>query len=207
MSVHAIGASTGASSYSDAAEQITSTQGKLAVMMLEAQQANEQGEQQRLELARNSYKAALAEEVNEMHAAADSALLGALIQASISCAGGAMTISGALSREVPELSANPCDAEKMQFSAALQETDLEVTGKALQNFSGPLGEFASSQAGHHSASAKAHGGEAEMARWAIGDAQENIDESRELAQKAIDWADSLSDKDAAAMNAILANLA
>jgi hypothetical protein len=207
MSVHAVGGQAAANAYFNAAEQVSGTQGRIALLMLEAQQDDEQLAQQQQELARASYELALDREVSEMHDAADAAWLGAVVQGSIAVAAGALSVAGALNREVPELGEKPCDALKLRFNEALEQTDIEIAGGALQAVAAPIGKLAGAQEGHHSANAKAQSGQQEMARWALNDANDDIDQSRELAQKALDWVDSRLDNDATAIDVVLANLA
>lgn len=207
MTVQGVGSGPNQLQYMNAAEQVVGPGGKLAALMLAAEQGQQESEHQQLEVARSSFKAELAAEVSLMHEAADQAFWGALTQGAISAASGALNVAGALSRCPPDLTSN-CDVTKLQFQAAMQPSDLEVIGRSLEQLAGPAGKLVSGSDGQHSlAEAKAHAGRGEQARWAMDDAHERLENSEQRVDRTVDWVGGIADKDAAASSAVLGNMA
>lgn len=221
MNLSGIGAAAGAARELNPAEQVTGAGGQLASLLLYSQHASQELEQAGLVAARADYRQALAEEVEAMHEAADDVLCGAVVEGLLVVASGAATVGGALSREVPELPPPPtgeageiasevvCDPLlELRVQVALKPTPAEVFGNALQPLADPVGKLASAADGQHAlADARAAAGLGEQAQWTASDAQDAIRRSRDRAGAAIEWLDALSEQDAAATAAVLANLA
>ncbi len=208
MTVQGIGGGANQLRYMNASEQVVGPGGKLAALMLAAEQGQQESEHQELEIARSTFKTELASEVALMHEAADRVFWGAVTQGAISAASGALTVAGAMSRCPPDLTQNCDDVTRLQFQAAMQPSDLEITGNALAPLAGPAGKLVSDSDGQHSlAEAKAHAGAGEQARWAMDDAHERLENSKQRVDRAVDWVDGMADKDAAASSAVLGNLA
>lgn len=213
MSIERIDSGSHHTAYLNPAEQVTTLGGRLAAMVLANQQDQQQADHDLVQLARADFKEALAEEVAAMHEAADDMLAGALVQGGISLASGALTVVGALSREVPNApgdGATPAQRCQYQIDVqiALQKTDAEVMGEAVGPLAPTIATCVSNSNGEHArADAKQHGGEGEQARWAMNDARDRMRDSKELGNQTLAWLRSLTEQEAAATAAVLANMA
>jgi hypothetical protein len=213
MSLDRLNSGSDHAAYLNPAEQVTTLGGRLAALMLANQQGEQEAEQDLVQLAREQFKQALAEEVAAMHEAADDMFVGALVQGGISLASGALTVSGAFSRDVPEALGNDAPlAQQRQYEidvqCALQKTDAEVMGEAIGPLGAPIAAHVSNANGDHArADAKQHGGEGEQSRWAMNDARDRIRDSKELGSQTRAWLRSLTEQEAAATAAVLANMA
>jgi hypothetical protein len=207
MTIQGVGGGTNQLQYMNAAEQVIGPGGKLAALMLAAEQGQQESEHQELEVARSTFKHELASEVALMHEAADQVFWGAVTQGAISAASGALNVAGALSRCPPDLKS--CDPiSQLQFEAAMKPSDLETTGGSLAQLAGPAGKLVSNSDGQHSlAEAKAHAGAGEQAQWALDDAHQRLESSKQRVDRTVDWVDGMAEKDAAASSAVLGNMA
>lgn len=162
---------------------VTSLSGELAVLMLETQEQQKQIARQDLANARHDFIEALSDEVQALRAQSDAAFRGAMFSGAMSVAGAGMGLWAA-GRE--------CKNPWQQSVSA-----------GLGQLAGPLGTMVGTNYG--SADAKSAQGIQEAAKWQIDDAREALGDADKLQGKAIDWASSMVDRDAATTAAILAN--
>jgi hypothetical protein len=66
-----------------------------------------------------------------------------------------------------------------------------------------MGKFAGRN--EEDANAKAAEGQEEQAKWRMDDSRDTIKDAKDLQNKALDWASSMLDRDAATTTAILSN--
>jgi hypothetical protein len=164
----------------------TSVSGELAVLMLENQQHQKQLEHDELSSARQDYGQALSNEVQSLRDQADASFRGALLQGSLAAASGA---AGAWAAGAE------CKPGERTWQGA--------TSDALGKLAEPMGKLVSKTFG--AADAKSAQGAEEAARWQIDDAQSAVKDADGLQSKTLDWASSMSERDASTMSAILSN--
>ena len=161
----------------------TSVSGELAVLMLNSQEQQKQLQHEQLDSARRDFTEALNDEVQALKDGADAAFRGALFQGAMTIASSGLGVSAALSK---------CD-HPWQAPVA----------KGLGDLAQPLGTVVGTSYG--AANAKSAQGVEEAAKWRLDDAHDAIKKADELQNKALDWASSMSDRDAATTTAILSN--
>lgn len=187
MTIQSIHGSVGStiSSESDFHDgSFTSIASELAVLMLESQEQRKEADRQQLSLAREEFSAALEDEVEALKAEADAGFRGAMLQAGLTVAGCGLSLWG-VGRELK------------------QPTWQEKAGDGLDHVAGPLGKMVGST--YAGADAKSAEGEQTAAKWQLDDARKAIDDANGTQVKALDWLDSMIDRDAATMSAILSN--
>lgn len=162
---------------------VTSLSGELAVLMLETQEQQKQNARQDLANARHEFVEALSDEVQALRAQADAAFRGAMFSGAMSVAGAGMGAWAA---------GRDCKDPWQQS-----------VGVGLDHLAGPLGTMIGKSYG--SADAKSAQGVEEAAKWQIDDASDALGDADKLQGKALDWASSMVDRDAATTAAILAN--
>ena len=161
----------------------TSVSGELAVLMLNSQEQQKQLQHQQLDSARRDYTKALSDEVQSLKDTADAAFTGALVQSSLTIASSGFGVSAALSKS--------------------EHVWQAPVAKGLGDLADPLGKMVGTSYG--AANAKSAQGAEEAAKWQLDDAHDAIKQADELQNKALDWASSMSDRDAATTTAILSN--
>ncbi|HYP87874.1 MAG TPA: hypothetical protein VEQ59_06965, partial [Polyangiaceae bacterium] len=162
---------------------------------------------QQLEAARGAFNEALADEVEQMHAAADQVFWGAVVQGSLGVVAGAASVSGALSSNaaISKAIESGCD---QALSVALKTTTAEALGQALNAVAVPVGKLVSGSDGEHSrAEAKEASGRGEQAKWQMDDAKERVDQSKQTADRTTQWASSLVDKHDSTISALIQDFA
>jgi hypothetical protein len=206
MSVGAVGAGPSAA-FIDPAQTISSTGGALALLVLDTQALQRDADHDRLEGARDAYKEALADEVSSMHAAADQVFWGAIAQGSLGIVAGGASVYGSINSHAAVSQALATHNETA-LSAAVKPSTAEALGGALAQLGAPTGQLVSGSGGEHSrAFAKAASGEGEQAKWQIDDMKNRIAQSDETTDRAIQWQQTLVDKQDATMNALISNFA
>jgi hypothetical protein len=161
----------------------TSVSGELAVLMLNTQEKQKQAEQQQLDSARHEYTEALSHEVEALKAEADAAFRGACVEGSLAIAAGAAGVWGA------------ARTGDHPWQSSLSDS--------LGKLAHPLGTAISKNYG--AADAKSAEGAEQAAKWQIDDAHDAVKDGNTIQNKALDWASSMSDHDAATTAAILSN--
>ncbi len=188
MSVDSVGRAGG---FIELAHEGYSIGSELAVLTLETQENQRQCDRERLDDARSDYAEALREEVAAMHEEADHIATGAWVQGLTTVASGAAGFAAVEASKTTD-----------------KLTGWQVVHRGLGDFAQPLGSYAGgSAAAHDRADARAAAGEAEQAKWLLTDLKDALREAEERQDKALDWASSLADKDGAAINAVLSNMA
>jgi hypothetical protein len=162
---------------------VTSVSGELAVLMLETQEQQKQIAREELADARHDFSEALADEVQALRDQADATFHGAMFSGAMSIAGAGMGAWAA---------GRKCDNPWQK-----------PVGEGLSQLSGPLGTMVGTSYG--AADAKQAQGVEEAAKWQINDGRDAVSDARNLQNKALDWASSMVDRDAATTAAILAN--
>lgn len=162
---------------------VTSLSGELAVLMLETQEQQKEIAREELASARHDLTEALAAEVQSLRAQTDASFRGALFSGAMSIAGAGMGAWAA---------GRKCDNPWQK-----------PVGEGLSQLSEPLGTMVGKNYG--AADAKSAQGLQEAANWQIDDARNAVSDARTLQDKALDWASSMVDRDAATTAAILAN--
>jgi hypothetical protein len=160
-----------------------SVSGQLAVMMLETQEHQKAVDRDMMMSARANFEDALKDEVAALKASADAARNGAWLEAGLGVVGCGTSVVGAL------------DKDKA----------LSALGTGLSESAKPLGTVAGTSYG--TANAKSAEGLQQAAKWQIEDCRDAVKDADALQDKALDWASSMSDRDAATMTAILSNKA
>jgi hypothetical protein len=161
----------------------TSVSGKLAVLMLNSQEQQKQAQHEQLDSARRDFTEALNDEVQALKDGADAAFRGALFAGATAIASGGMGVWAA---------GRDCEKPWQQ-----------AVGDGLGKLSEPLGAAVGKNYG--AADAKSAQGAEEVAKWQLQDAHDSIKAADDLQKKALDWASSMSDRDAATTTAILSN--
>jgi hypothetical protein len=161
----------------------TSVSGELAVLMLSSQEQQKQAQHAALESARQDFKDGLAQEVDALRHEADAAFRGACFEGGTAIVSGGLGVWGA---------ARECD-KPWQTPAS------DGCGRLAH----PLGTLVGTNYG--AADAKSAEGAQEAAKWQVNDARDAINDASQLQNKALDWASSMSDRDAATTTAILSN--
>lgn len=177
------------SSISSAAADIAlNPEGRLALMVLEHQQTQEDTARADKALARDRFIEASDQEVDEMRDKAGHILVGALAQ-------GAATFL----------------ASSLQVGDAWDGVENKVVkgGTDFGHGTAPvLGKvFGDSPAARDEAEAKHAASLAEQARWQLDDANQVIDKADQAADKAVDWLSSVNANQASAETGIIAGLA
>jgi hypothetical protein len=165
----------------------TSVSGELAVLMLDTQEQQKQQDREQLNAARQDFTEALLREVDALREQAHAAFVGACFEGATAVASGGFGIAGALSE--------PGTQGKPSWQSA--------TSDGLGRLAHPLGAQVGTNYG--AADAKSASGAEEAAKWQIDDCRTAIKDADGLQNKALDWASSMSDRDAATTTAILSN--
>lgn len=161
----------------------TSVSGELAVLMLDTQEQQKQLDHERLDAARHEFTEALSHEVDALRSEAHAAFIGACFEGGMMMASSGFGVAGALSE-----------------SKHVWQTPV---AKGLEGLAKPLGTLVSNNYG--AADAKAASGAQEAAKWQIDDCRDAINDADGVQNKALDWASSISERDAATTTAILSN--
>lgn len=162
--------------------------GRLALMVLEQQQTQEDAARDDKLLARERYVEASNAEVEAMRDKADHLLTGAVVQGAFSLAGSSVQVRDALT---------PARDAMEEAKAAAFNNAAPILGKA----------FGESPAAADEADAKHAASLAEQARWQLDDANKAIDKADKTQDKALDWASSVNANQASAETGIIAGLA
>lgn len=165
----------------------TSVSGEIAVLVLDTQEQQKQLDQDRLAAARQDFAEALHHEVDALRAEAHAEFLGACFEGGLAVASGGFGVAGALT--------DAGKAGKVSWQSA--------TSDGLGRLAHPLGSWVGANEG--AADAKSASGAEEAAKWRIDDCHTAIKDADGLQNKALDWASSMSDRDAATTTAILSN--
>lgn len=163
---------------------VTSLSGELALLMLDSQEQQKELAREELASARDDFSEALANQVQSLRDEADAAYRGALVSGALSTAGSGMSAWGA----------GGCESSWQK----------EV-GAGLSQLSKPVGTALGTNYG--ASEAKSAQGAQEAAKWQMDDARDVRGAAGELQDKALDWASTMVERDAAATAAILANKA
>ncbi|HXK17847.1 MAG TPA: hypothetical protein VNG33_08595 [Polyangiaceae bacterium] len=191
----------------DPSEGISTIGGELAMLVLNAQQAQRDTDHDELEVAREDFQRSLASEVDAMHSAANQVFWGAVAQGSLAIAGGAASVYGTVDSR-SALSAALHSGDPAALQAACKPDVFETMGPALGQLSAPAGKLVSGSDGEDSlADAKAASGAGEQAKWRLDDLKNNLNRSNDVSDKATQWLSSAVDKDDASTRAVLSNLA
>jgi len=192
MTIDNVGAR--ADHYSYATENFAlGTEAQLAIMILENEEAQKECDRERRDLALRDFIQASEVEVAAMREEAQDIRVGALFQA-----GATVT---AASIQLTDLCDDP-DVGCKELPVC------EILGGTAKGLSEPLGNFlGAAAAASDRADAKAAAGDAQQAEWQLAELKENLREAEGQQQKVTDWLSALIDKDAAAMNAVLSNMA
>ncbi len=165
----------------------TSVSGELAVLMLNTQEQQKELDHERLDAARDAFTEALHHEVDALREEAHAAFVGACFEGGMTIASGGFGIAGALSDQ------GKLGKDSWQSAASA----------GLGKLAHPLGTSVGTSYG--AANAKSASGAEEAAKWQIDDCRDAIKNADGLQNKALDWASSISDRDAATTTAILSN--
>lgn len=158
---------------------------RLAVLMLETQEASKEADRQMLSEARRDFVDALDEEVQALKDQADAQFRGAMVSAGLAVAGGALAAWDAT-----------LDCERSWQGA---------TSQGLFRSAQPIGEAVGNNYG--SADARSAQGAGQLAQVDMDAARSNLDDADQLQDKALDWASQVATSEAATANAILSNMA
>ncbi len=165
----------------------TSLSGELAVLMLNTQEQQKELDHERLNAARHDFTEALHHEVDALREEAHAAFVGACFEGGVAAASGGFGIAGALS--------DKGEAGKASWQS--------LTSGALGGLAKPVGTLVGTNYG--AADAKSASGAEQAAKWQIDDCRDAIKDADGVQNKALDWASSMSDRDAATTTAILSN--
>lgn len=190
MSVSGI-STAGGNHYAAFAEDgptFTSLTGRLAVLALETQEAQQEAQRQLLAAARRDFTEALSEEVQALRDQADAALRGAVFEGALVIASGALQVGAGL---------EDCESEKEKWMAP--------AGRALSGLAQPLGAVVSHDYG--AANAAQAGGEQQQASWEVADLRDALKTSDAAQDQVLSWASSMTEREADAARAILSNMA
>jgi hypothetical protein len=163
-------------------------EGRLALLVLEQQQTQEDAARDDKALARDRYLAASNEEVEAMRDKADDIRLGSLVQGVASAAASGFQLADAV---------QPGKDEVLAATAAFGHGSAPVLGRY----------FGDSPAAAEDANAKHAASLAEQARWQLDDANKVIEKADKSQDKAIDWVSSVNANQASAETGIIAGLA
>jgi hypothetical protein len=163
-------------------------EGRLALLVLERQQTQEEGARDDQALARDRYVAAANEEVEAMRDKADDIRLGAVVQGVASAAAAGFQLADAV---------QPGKDEVLAATAAFGHGAAPVLGRY----------FGDSPAAAEDANAKHASSLAEQARWQLDDAEKVIDKANESRDRALEWVSSVNANQASAETGIIAGLA
>ena len=167
--------------------KFTSVSGELAVLMLNTQEAQKELDHERLDAARHDFTEGLRHEVDALREEAHAAFVGACFEGGMAVASGGFGVAGALSDQ-----------------GKLGRTSWEsATADGLGKLAHPLGSMVGSNYG--AANAKSASGAEEAAKWQMDDCREAIKDADGIQNRALDWASSMGDRDAATTAAILSN--
>ncbi len=167
----------------------TSVSSELAVLMLDTQEQQKQLGRERLDAARHDFIEALHHEVDALRDEAHAAFVGACFEGGMVIASGGLGIAGALSD---------------QGQAGKASWQSSISG-ALSSLAKHVGVMVGTN--HGAADAKSASGAEQAAKWQIDDGRDAINDAEAIQNKALDWASSMSDRDAATTAAILSNKA
>lgn len=163
-------------------------EGRLALLVLEHQETQEEAARDDKALARERYVAAANEEVEAMRDKAGDILLGALVEGVASAAASGFQLADAV---------QPGKDEVLAATAAFGHGTAPVLGHY----------FGDSPAASEDANAKHASSLAEQARWQLDDADELIDKANESRDRALEWVSSVNANQASAETGIIAGLA
>jgi hypothetical protein len=174
------------------------TEGQLALLMLENEEAQKDTANADKALARDRFVEASNAEVAAMREEADDIRLGAFFQA-----GASLTAAGIQAGDV--LMAPECDAQGKEKPEAPWG---EIGAGAANSLSQPLGKWIGDAAvADDRGDAKRAGSAAEQAAWDQADANDAIDHLNDQRDRVTSWLQSENSEQANATAGILANLA
>jgi hypothetical protein len=169
-------------------------EGRLALLILENQDARHQASSEDKAIARGRFLAASHEEVAAMHEEAHDILVGAFAQAAASVAAAAIQVGDVL--DEPK-----CDAQK-------EKPWGEIGAATLNALSQPIGKYlGDSPAANDRAEAKRAGTLAQQATWQLDDATDAMHKSEQRQEKAMDWLASETADRASTESGIIAGFA
>lgn len=172
-------------------------EGRLALLLLETQEAQQAFDRDDTALARERFVAAADAQVEAMHEEAECIRLGAYFQA-----GASVTAAGIQIGDVA--SPSPCDA----LGRAIEEPWGEIGAGVSQGVSQPLGSLlGAAPAADARADAQRAATSARQAEWQLSDADEAIERSDERQRQVTSWLSSQASARADARAAIIAGLA
>lgn len=163
-------------------------EGRLALMVLEKQQTDEDSARDDKLLARERFVEASSAEVEAMRDKAGHLLLGAVVQGGATLAASSFQMWDAV---------DSGDSPKLKAAADFGHGTAPVLGRC----------FGDSPAAADDADAKHAASLAEQARWQLDDANKVIDQANETRDKALDWVSSVNASQASAETGIIAGLA
>ncbi|RYZ01505.1 MAG: hypothetical protein EOO73_35420 [Myxococcales bacterium] len=163
-------------------------EGRLALMVLEQQQTQEDSARTDKSLARERYVEASNDEVEAMRDKAGHLLVGAFVQGAATATASGIQMGDAIGGG---------ESKGAKASADFGHGTAPVLGRA----------FGDSPAAADDANAKHAASLAEQARWQLEDANKVIDESEKTQDKALDWVSSVDANQASAETGIIAGLA
>lgn len=173
----------------------SSNEGRLALMMLEHEDSQQQADRIEKGMARSQYVAATNDEVEALEDEASHTRLGAVVGAAAGVASAGIQLGDACSE--------PCDTE-----GAGEE---KPWGEIAAGLSGTGGGFTTklfdSAATEDRAEGKRAQQSAQLAEWDLSEAKDAIEQSQRRQDKATDWLSANSSNAASTMSAIIAGLA
>jgi hypothetical protein len=188
-SITALGSHDNAAAYADSQVEL-SVSGQLATLLVENESVQATADRETIRAARQAYLAEAAQQVAELHEAANALASGALVSAGFAVAGGACTIVSAQLTK---------DSTAAKDWAAVGATSAQLV-KPAQAL---LGD---SSAESHRAAAKDAEKAGEADRWQSGDAQSDLDATNRRTDKVLELAHDLSQDQNAANNAIIGRI-
>jgi hypothetical protein len=178
-----------AAAYADAHVGL-SVSGELATLLVENESAQATADRETMRAARQAYLAEAAQQVAELHDAANALATGALVSAGFAVAGGACTVVSAQLTK---------DSTAAKDWAAVGSTSAQL----VKPSQGLLGD---SSAESHRAAAKEAEKAGEADHWQSSDAQSDLDATNRRTDKVLELARDISQDQNAANNAIIGRI-
>jgi hypothetical protein len=213
MSIGSIG--SGGSAFSDSGVGL-SNEARLALMVLEQEDSQQDADRIEKGIARSEYISATNAEVEALKEEASDTRMGAFVQAT------ATGVSAGL--QFVDAWSEPCDAEVQDLAKGGKDASCNELLETLQSppqekpwgeigagltggMSAPLGKLFDAEVAEDRAEGKRAQQSAQLAEWDLSEAKDAIKESQQQQQKATEWLSANSSNEASTMSAIIAGFA
>lgn len=190
MSISSIG--SGAPAFTDLGIGLSS-EGRLALLVLEHEETQQDTDHESKELARDQYISASNEEVAALRDEADDMLKSAFVQ-------GALTLSSAAIKSYDICHEPECGAPK-------EKPWGEIASGTCDGAAPAVGKYFEASVSEDRADGKRASQAAQLAEWDMADAGEAIKKSDERQNKATDWLSASNANQASTTAAIIAGIA